>query len=181
MWMDSIPIERWRQPPFKLSATSTTRWWRSPPDGRLVPGLAASWEISPDGLQYTFTLHQGIKVHTGRDLQAADVAASFQRILNPDTNHPRAADYRVIEAIETPDAATVIFHLREKNPAFLSNLAMGWAAIVPPEAVAQAKFRPIGTGPFTFLDWVPDSHLVLRRFPDYFRPGSPYWMKLFFG
>ncbi|MGI6036531.1 MAG: ABC transporter substrate-binding protein [Limnochordia bacterium] len=143
------------------------------PDGRLVPGLAASWELSPDGLQYTFTLHRGIKVHTGRELRGADVAASFRRILDPDTNHPRAADYRVIDSIETPDAETVIFHLKEKSPAFLSNLAMGWAAVVPPEAVGEAKFRPIGTGPFMFADWVPDSHLILRRFADYFRPGEP--------
>lgn len=145
----------------------------SDPEGNIVPGLAEKWETSPDGLRWTFYLRKGVKFHNGREMTSADVKASFERILNPETKAPRAKDYSVIQKIETPDNYTVIFHLKEPQAAFLSNLAYGWAAIVPVEE-KDLRNRPVGTGPFRFVEWVPDSHIKLERFPDYFIKGQPY-------
>ena len=104
----------------------------------------------------------------------ADVKYSFERILDPETASPRAKDYQIISAIETPDDYTVVFTLSEPQAAFLSNLAYGWAAIVPKEAADTLRDHPVGTGPFQFVEWVPDSHVKLRRFDKYFIPNVPY-------
>jgi peptide/nickel transport system substrate-binding protein len=78
--------------------------------------------------------------------------------------------------METPDENTIVFILGQSYAPFLSNLAVGWAAIVPKEAVERGNFRsnPVGTGPFKFAEWVPDSHVRLVKFTDYFRKGMPY-------
>ncbi len=143
------------------------------PQGNIIPGLAEKWEASADGLRWTFYLRKGVKFHNGREMTSADVKASFERILNPDTKAPRAKDYAVIQSIETPDNYTVVFTLKQPQAAFLSNLAYGWAAIVPVEET-DLRNKPVGTGPFRFVEWVPDSHVKLERFPDYFIKGQPY-------
>jgi len=152
------------------------------PQSRIRPDLATSWETSDDGLKWTFHLRDDVSFHNGRAMTAADVKYSFERILNPDTASPRAKDYQIISAIETPDDRTVIFTLAQPQAAFLSNLAYGWAAIVPQEAIVTLRDHPVGTGPFQFGEWVPDSHVKLRRFDKYFvadpsatlRTGVPY-------
>ncbi len=143
------------------------------PQGNLIPGLAESWEASEDGLRWTFHLRKGVKFHNGRKLTSADVKASFERILDPETKAPRAKDYAIIERIETPDDYTVVFVLKEPRAAFLSNLAYGWAAIVPVEE-KDLRNHPVGTGPFRFVEWVPDGHIKLARFEDYYIQGRPY-------
>ncbi|MCL6450258.1 MAG: hypothetical protein K6T75_03075 [Acetobacteraceae bacterium] len=148
--------------------------------GNLQPGLAASWTSSPDGLTWTFKLRPDIYFHNGRKLVASDVKASFERILDPATAHSRASDYAVIERIDAPDPETVVFHLKEYHAAFLSNLAMGWAAVVPVEAAAELKTHPIGTGPFRLVEWVPNQHIKLQRFDRYFIRGVPYLDEVIF-
>ncbi len=144
------------------------------PQSHIQPDLATSWETSADGLLWTFHLRDDVVFHNGRKMTSADVKYSFERILDEATASPRAKDYRIIEGIETPDEATVIFTLKEPQAAFLSNLAYGWAAVVPPEAVETLRDQPVGTGPFQFVEWVKDSHIKLKRFDDYFLPGVPY-------
>lgn len=140
--------------------------------GKLVPGLATTWEASEDGLRWTFKLREDVKFHNGRPMTSHDVAFSFQRLQNEDS--PRAKDYVDIDRIETPDDHTVVFVLRQKTPPFLSNLAVGWAAIVPREAADTLRNEPVGTGPFQFTEWVPDSHITLKRFNDYWMDDQPY-------
>jgi peptide/nickel transport system substrate-binding protein len=144
------------------------------PQSRIQPDLATSWETSSDGLKWTFHLRDDVSFHNGRAMTAADVKYSFERILNPDTASPRAKDYQIIAAIETPDDRTVVFTLSQPQAAFLSNLAYGWAAVVPQEAAETLRDHPVGSGPFQFVEWVPDSHVKLRRFDKYFITDVPY-------
>ena len=142
--------------------------------GHIVPDLATRWQPSADGLQWTFTLREGVKFHNGRTLTAADVKYSFERLLAPETASPRAKDFANIKAISTPNAQTVVFELSKPQASFLSNLAYGWAAIVPQEAAATLRDQPVGTGPFKIVEWVKDSHVTLERFDGYFVPGVTY-------
>lgn len=144
------------------------------PQSRLQPDLATSWETSADGLRWTFHLRDDVVFHNGRKMTAADVKYSFERILNPETASPRAKDYQIISTIETPDDRTVVFTLAQPQAAFLSNLAYGWTAIVPQEAADTLRDHPVGSGPFQFVEWVPDSHVKLRRFDRYFIADVPY-------
>ncbi len=144
------------------------------PQSRILPDLATTWETSDDGLKWTFHLRDDVSFHNGRAMTAADVKVSFERILAPDTASPRAKDYQIIADIQTPDDRTVVFTLSQPQAAFLSNLAYGWAAIVPEEAAETLRTNPVGTGPFQFVEWVPDSHVKLQRFDNYFVADVPY-------
>ena len=142
--------------------------------GNLLPGLASSWKNSNDGLVWTFTLQPEVYFHNGRRMTAADVVYSFRRILDPATAHPRAKDYEAIASVSAVDAGTVEFKLKEPRPAFLSNLAMGWSAVVPEEEAGNLRARPVGTGPFRFVEWVPNQHVKVARNERYFMRGQPY-------
>ena len=91
-----------------------------------------------------------------------------------------AGDYANIKTITAPDPRTVVFELSKPQATFLSNLAYGWAAIVPQEAVATLRDKPVGTGPFKFVAWVKDGNVTLERFDDYFVQGVPYLDKAIF-
>lgn len=147
---------------------------------RILPDLAEKWTASPDGLKWTFTLREGVEFQNGRALTTADVKFSFDRILDKATASPRAADYAVIQSITTPDTRTVVFELKQPQTAFLSNLAYGWAAIVPQEAVATLRDKPVGTGPFKLTEWIKDGSVTLERFDGYFVKGRPYLDKAVF-
>src|SRR6185436_5452932 len=86
---------------------------------KVVGDLAESWTISPDGLTYTFKLHQNVKFHDGSPFSSADVKASFDRIRNPPQGIPsqRRNDFADVTSIDTPDANTVVFKLARSNPA----------------------------------------------------------------
>src|SRR5659263_70197 len=97
-----------------------------------------------------------------------------------DRASPRASDYAVIQAVTAPDARTAVFELKQAQTAFLSNLAYGWAAIVPKEAVDTLRDKPVGTGPFKLTEWVKDGSVTLDRNPDYFVKDQPYLDKVVF-
>ncbi|MSO94071.1 MAG: ABC transporter substrate-binding protein [Rhodospirillales bacterium] len=142
--------------------------------------LAQSWDISKDGLTYTFKLRSGVKFHDGSALTSADVKATYERISNPPQGvvSLRKASYGDITSIETPDALTVVFKLRAPNASMLANFASPWDCIY---SAAKIKTDPkfpeknvLGTGPFKFVEHVSGSHWVGERFNDYFEPGKPY-------
>ncbi len=141
-------------------------------EGKLRPQLAESWQLSDDGLVYTFVLREGVSFHDGTLLDAAVVAQSFHRAMDPDTGHPRREEYEVIERIDVVGERTVEFHLYEPQTAFLTLLALGASVIVPPEADDLAR-HPVGTGPFEFVEWRPANRLVLARNPSYYFPDQP--------
>lgn len=142
----------------------------------VVPWLAKSWTISEDGMTYTFALEQGVKFHNGREMTAEDVKFSIERILNPDTGSRRRVALEPVDNVEVIDTYTVALHLKAPFAPLLANLAGVWAAIIPAESVAAdgAITHPIGTGPFTYGEWVKNDHLTVSKFADYWREGAPH-------
>jgi peptide/nickel transport system substrate-binding protein len=142
-----------------------------------VPSLAEAWEISDDGLTYTFNLRQGVKFHNGRDFVADDVKYSFERILDPATASPSVSDLGSVDTIEVTDPATVVITLKAPDSSFLAKLIGSSLAIVPQEVVEEngdLMQVMVGTGPFTFVEYVPNSMVSLERNPDYWDAGKPY-------
>ncbi|MHB1103208.1 MAG: ABC transporter substrate-binding protein [Devosia sp.] len=144
---------------------------RFAPDGSIIPALAESWEISEDGLTYTFRLHTGVKFHDGTDFDAEDVKFSFDRAVAPDSVNAQKALFADIAAVEVVDPATVKITLGKPNGNLLFNLAWGDAVIVAPESAADNATKPVGTGPFTFVEWAKGDHVEIARNPQYW--GEP--------
>ena len=143
----------------------------------LVPDLAENYEISSDGLTYTFKLRPGVKFHNGRELVAEDIKYSIERVLDPATQSPGAGFFGAIEGIEAPDPQTVVFTLSRPDATFLHVMAINFAHAVPKEEVDKhgADFgkNPVGTGAFKVAEWTLGQRLVLERNPDYFKTGVP--------
>ncbi|MEX0306376.1 MAG: ABC transporter substrate-binding protein [Ruegeria sp.] len=136
-------------------------------DGSVVPGLAESWEISDDGTVYTFKLRDGVTFHDGTAMDAEDVKFTLDRATAEDSVNAQKALFAGIESVEVVDPLTVQVTLNEPNGNFLFNLAWGDAVIVAPESIENIKTNPVGTGAFTFSDWVQGDSITLKRNPDY--------------
>ena len=141
-----------------------------------VPWLAKSWIISKDGKEYTFKLVKGVKFHNGREMTADDVKFSLERIIDPNTGSRRRKNLEIIEKIEVVDKYKVKIFLKNQFSPFMTYLVGVYAAIIPHECIgADGKVtKPMGTGPFTFVEWVKNDHLTVKRFPDYWKKGLPY-------
>ena len=139
-------------------------------DLRIVPALAESWTISPDGLAYRFRLRAGAVFHNGRALTPQDVIANIERVRDPKTASPLASRLAGVKAVEV-GAGELTMTLTAPSAPFLSQLAS--IAIVAPEAVAELGRKPVGTGPFQFKEWVPDTYIMLDRNPNYWDKGLP--------
>jgi peptide/nickel transport system substrate-binding protein len=142
-----------------------------------IPALAESWEIADDGLTYTFALRQGVKFHNGRDFVADDVKYSFDRIMDPATASPYSSDFVGVASVEAADAGTVVFTLSTPDASFLAKLMGSSIAIVPREAVEEngdLMQTMVGTGPFSFVEYIPNTSVTLERFADYWDAPLPY-------
>jgi peptide/nickel transport system substrate-binding protein len=142
-------------------------------DGRVQPLLAKSWDVSPDGLTFTFRLQEGVKFHDGTTFDSADVKFAFDRARAPNSTNAQKQIFAPIESIETPDPATVRIKLKEPSGNFLYYLGWGDAVIVAPETAENNKASPVGTGPFKFKSWARGDRVELVRNPDYWQPGKP--------
>ncbi|MGR3344475.1 MAG: ABC transporter substrate-binding protein, partial [Paracoccaceae bacterium] len=140
-------------------------------DGAIIAGLAKSWEISDDGLTYTFTLNSGVKFHDGTTMDAQDVKFSLDRARGEDSANAQKALFAGIASVDVVDAGTVKITLSEPNGSFLFNLAWGDAVIVAPESIDDIKTNPVGTGPFSFTNWVQGDRIEISKNPDYW--GTP--------
>jgi peptide/nickel transport system substrate-binding protein len=137
----------------------------------LVPDLATSWEISEDGLVYTFKIRQGVKFHNGRELTAEDVKFSLDRLRDPDVSI-YAANYTAVESVDVVDPETVTITLSRPFGTLLLFLTDRYS-IVPQEAVDTLETQPVGTGPFMFDEFVLDQYVRLVKNPDYYEEGFP--------
>ncbi len=141
------------------------------PDGSVLPDLARSWDISADGLVYTFHLATGVRFHDGTPFGAADVKFSLDRARAPDSANAQKQLFTPIASVDVIDPATVRVTLSRAVGNFLFDMAWGDAVIVAPQSAAHDATDPIGTGPFKFADWVRGDHIDLVRNPDYW--GTP--------
>ncbi len=152
-----------------------------------VPELAASWEVGEDGKVYTFKLQPGVKWHDGRPFTSADVKFSFEEALLKFHSRTKAALENILDRIETPDDTTVVFRLKQPYGPLLQRLDVVEALIIPRHAYQgadlenhPANLKPVGTGPFRFVEYVKGNQVTLDRNPDYFRADLPYLDKVIF-
>ena len=136
-------------------------------DGAVVPGLAKSWDISADGLSYTFNLQTDVTFHDGTTMDAEDVKFSLDRARAEDSTNAQKGLFANIAAVDVIDAETVKVTLSQPRGNFLFNMAWGDAVIVAPESAETNATAPIGTGAYRFVDWVQGDRLELTRNADY--------------
>jgi peptide/nickel transport system substrate-binding protein len=145
----------------------------------IVPDLAESWKWSEDRKQLSFKLRQGIKWHDGQPFSAKDVACTWDLLTGKAKDglriNPRGGWYHNLEKVGVDGDYDVTFELKESQPSFLGLLAAGYTPIYPCH-VSQRDMRtkPIGTGPFKFVEFKRNESVKLTRNPDYFKPGRPY-------
>jgi peptide/nickel transport system substrate-binding protein len=158
---------------------------RDPRDGQsIIPDLAHSWDIAPDGKTYTFYLRKGVKFHDGADFTAEDVHATFARIIWPPKgiSMPRQPLFSAVSEIKIVDPHTVAFHLSEPRPSsfMLGAFASGWNVIVRKKTLEDNDYnlRNVmdfpGTGPFKHSRRVDKEVWVMEKNPQYWNTGLPY-------
>lgn len=149
-----------------------------PEGGVFVPGLATRWEVSSDGLEYTFWLRDDVTFHDGEKFNAAAVAATFERMVDPATRSLQVARLGPYMRSEVLDEYVVKIVLSEPFNVFLSNLSE--VALAPASPTAPARLGddyprfPVGTGPFRVKEWPDNNTVVLERNPDY-AWGPEFW------
>ena len=147
---------------------------------KIVGDLAESWEVAKDGLTYTFKLRKGVKFHDGSDFTAADIKATYERIIKPPQGvvSYRQAVHGDIGAIETPDAHTVVFRMKKVNASMELHFASPFNCVYSAAELAKDPAYPekkvMGTGAFQFVEYVKGSHWVGKRFEGYWQKDRPY-------
>ena len=147
---------------------------------KIIGDVAAEWKIAPDGLTYTFKIRPGIRFHDGSPLTAADVKASYDKIIFPPqgVRSVRKNAYTAVQQVEAPDATTVVFKLKFPSASLLDNLASPWNVIFPKKYLDKDpnyfKTNVVGSGPFKFKGYSRGSTFEGERNPDYFIKDRPY-------
>ncbi len=170
---------------------------QSDKDLNIIPAIARSWKISPDGLTYTFFLREGVKFHNGREVTAKDFVYSFTRIINPETKSSSADFFakvlgakefidrkaKKVKGLIAEDRYTLKIILSEPYVPFISILAMKGAKVVPKEEIEKSGVdfgkSPVGTGPFEFISMKEGEEIVLEANQNYFE-GRPRLDKIIF-
>lgn len=146
-------------------------------DLNLQPLLAESYEVSDDGLVYTFKLRSGIKFQDGTDFNADAVKANLDRVLDRSNGLARSNQFSPIDKVEVVDPQTVNITLKEPFSAFINAMAHPSAMMISPTALEKwgkdITFHPVGTGPFEFVEWKPAEYLKVKKFDGYWKEGYP--------
>jgi peptide/nickel transport system substrate-binding protein len=147
------------------------------------PCLAESWNVSPDGLTITFNIRKGVKFHDGHPMTSEDVRYSIMEVLIK--YHARGGKFKIIESIQTPDDHTVLIKLKSASPALMMAFSGYETPIIPKHLFAGKDIKnhplankPIGAGPFKFVEWKRGQYMRFDRNPDYWSPGQPYFDRI---
>lgn len=135
------------------------------------PLLAESWE-QPDDVTYIFNLREGVTFHDGSAFTAEDVVFTYERVMDEDFASARRADFLPVAGVEALDEYTVQFTMSDPFAPFLTKLET--LRMVPSDSDADPAVDPIGTGPFTFVEWISGQSITLTKNPDYWQEGLPY-------
>ena len=135
--------------------------------GAVVPQLALSWTVSPDGLTYTFALRSGVSFSDGEPFNSAAARFTLERARGPGSVNPQKQFFDAIDTIETPDAATLVLHLKRPSGNLLYWLGWPSSVMVAPKAADTDRTSPIGTGPFVLKQWIKGDRVELARNPSY--------------
>jgi ABC-type transport system substrate-binding protein len=143
-------------------------------DGSVKPFLAETYQVSPDGRTYTFTLRKGVRFHNGREMTSEDVRKNFLRVKEVVTKGWLSGAMKLVENMAAPDDTTFIVTLKEPYAPFLNLVSELW--ILAPESPGWGETitQPIGTGPFKFGKWVPKVELIAPKHETYWQSGRPY-------
>lgn len=137
----------------------------------LTPRLATSWEVEPDGSAWNFNLRDDVYFHDGTHFTSEAVKVTFENLLDPDVAANRRSSYTLIKEVDTSEDYVARFITDPPNPDFPALMADGSARIISPAALekygAEMARNPVGTGPFKFVEWVPNDHVSLVRFDEY--------------
>jgi peptide/nickel transport system substrate-binding protein len=147
-------------------------------DAQPYPDIAESYEVSPDGLQYTFMLRKGVTFHNGDELTAEDVKFSFDRLRAKDSGYSYGSQVETIDSIDVLDPHTVRFKLSKSTGPFLIYMAFPGSSIVPKKLVESGhdlNAQPVGSGPFKFVNYEPRSVIRFERNGNYHEEGKPYF------
>ncbi|WP_395710073.1 ABC transporter substrate-binding protein [Reyranella sp.] len=143
----------------------------------IVPDLATSWSWNGDGTRLTFKLREGVKWHDGKPFTSQDVRCTVDLLLGKENirRNPRAAWYGNVEKATSEGDFDVTLHLKQRQPALLALLASGYTPIYPCHVSgADMRRRPIGTGPFKFVELKMNEGVKLTKNTNYWKKGRPY-------
>ncbi|MGO7168924.1 ABC transporter substrate-binding protein [Rhizobium leguminosarum] len=140
--------------------------------GKIQPQLAKSWEISADGLTYTFKLQTGVKFHDGEAFDATAAKFSLDRARGADSVNPQKRFFSSIASIDTPDAETLVLHLSAPTGSLIYWLGWPASVMVAPKTAADDKTTPVGTGPLKFTSWAKGDKVELARNADYWNKDA---------
>jgi peptide/nickel transport system substrate-binding protein len=147
---------------------------------KIIGDAATEWKIAPDGLTYTFKIRQGIRFHDGSPLTAADVKATYDKIIwpPPGVRSIRKNTYTAVQSVDTPSDSTVVFKLKFPSASLMVNLASPWNVIYPKKYLDKDpnyfKTNVVGSGPFKFKSYTRGATFEGERNPDYFVKDRPY-------
>ena len=137
-------------------------------DGSISGLLAESWDVSDDGLEWTFSLRSGVVFHNGEAFTADDVVFSINNVLTKDPEHPFATTLSSVASVEAIDDSTVKFTLSQFSANFLFFMTQGQGVILKESEIANIENSPVGTGPFAFESWTPGDSIVIVK-------NAAYW------
>ena len=142
---------------------------KASPDGGVIPAVASDYTVSDDGLQYTFTLREGVKFHNGNAVTMEDVLYSLERCAGSENDGtPLISAFLNVTSMEATDDTHLVLTLKEPNLEFINSMT---AAIIPANSSDTIATTPIGTGPFAFTSYTPQQSMEMKKFDGYW--GEP--------
>ncbi|MES0344338.1 MAG: ABC transporter substrate-binding protein [Anaerolineales bacterium] len=156
-----------------LNSVYDTLVFLDPESREFVSGLAERWQLSSDGLRYTFYLRKDVRFHDGTPFNAQAVQENLDYILDPDNHSQKAATMLgPLNQTEILDEHTIAFVLDEPFAPLLDSLSQVYLGMASPTALNQwgaseYQFHQVGTGPYRFIEYIPNDHITLERNPDY--------------